>query len=116
MLAEMFNTLEEKVLDIIDESTDVKQSVLASKIDSIFENDKKLEDVAKKLNANPNLLSQPTLALIQSGAGIEINKVSLQSSDQNLAQDTIVMNLSAKYKDICAMIARTIFVDPSEKQ
>jgi len=80
-LGELFNALEEKVLDIIDESSQVKQSALSAKIDGILENDKKLKEIAKKLNADPLLLSQPTLVTIQSGVGIDIHKVSLESSD-----------------------------------
>jgi len=47
----MFTELENKVLDVIDESTKTKQSDLAAKIDNMIDNDKKLKDLAKKLDA-----------------------------------------------------------------
>jgi len=50
-LTEMFTELENKVLDVIDESTKTKQSDLAAKIDNMIDNDKKLKDLAKKLDA-----------------------------------------------------------------
>lgn len=50
-LTEMFTELENKVLDVIDESTKTKQSDLAAKIDNMIDNDKKLKDLAKKLGA-----------------------------------------------------------------
>jgi len=116
LLQELFKELEDKVLDVIDEGTQVKQSELSAKIENMLENDRKLKDLAKKVNAVAELLQLPTSVLIQSGSGIDINKVNLETRPVMLSQDTIVFNISAKYMDICAMVARTIMVNPSKEQ
>ena len=115
-LQELFKELENKVLDVLDDGSSIRQSELAAKIEDIAENDKKLQDIAKMVDGVGSFMSIPTPVLIQSGSTIEPSKIAIETKSQRLDQNTIVMNLCAKYKEICSMVARTILVNPTATQ
>lgn len=116
LLKELYLELENKVLDVVNEGSRVRQSDLAAKIEGMMENDRKLKDLAAKVDGVAQFLDLPSSVLIQSGAGIELGKVQQATADETLDHNTIVMNISAKYKDACAMVARTILVNSTPVQ
>jgi nucleosome binding factor SPN SPT16 subunit len=113
----LFGELEGHILDVVDEGKKVAQTSITSKVEAFAEDDKKLEAFAKKQGGlDTQFLEIPTPVHIQSGAKINTDHGIKETSSGELSHDTIFLNLSAKYKEMCAMASRTIMVNPTSSQ
>lgn len=95
---------------ILDQEKKVSHSALSLQVERQVKNPKEY-----KLNANANYIDSCYTPIIESG-GVYDLKPSAVSNDDSLTPDTIVCSMGAKYKNYCANLSRTFFVDPTKQQ
>jgi len=103
--------LQKKIEDIIDDETKVKHSELADQADAVFEDPLK----GMKSKVKPDDIESCYTPIIMSGGKYDL-KPSAESDDNELHYGTIICAVGARFKNYCANVVRTFFVNPSTDQ
>ncbi len=99
--------------EIVDKEKKSSQSVLSDKLEEFLGNPiqkLKMEKLDQSLVENACFTP-----IIQSGGVYDLNPSALSTED-NLAYDTIICSLGARYGGYCSHVARTYFINPSPLQ
>jgi len=117
-LAKRASVLSNKVLkhslykdleNVLDKDQVIKHSDFANNVEAVLKDPTKID--LRIPEGDADSCYNP---IIQSGGSYDI-KVSAQSDDNNLKPDVIVCQLGAMYKNYCANVARTFFVNAPPK-
>ena len=89
----------------------MKHSGVAGKIEHLVDEPEQLKSFIKKTEAEESFIDLPLPVQVLSGDFSNLTRVSKQSDDNTMKEETICLNICTKYKEMCAMASRTLLVD-----
>lgn len=105
--------------DDIENNTGAKHESISRKIDNIFDKPEKMKTFIQKLGdkvkVDENCLEFAGPVNVQSGGQYNL-KLDAISTNQKLSQDTILLTVCGKYKDIACNASRTMLINPVPEQ
>ncbi|TNV85367.1 hypothetical protein FGO68_gene4788 [Halteria grandinella] len=116
-----YSQLVEDVENDIEKNIGERQDLLAKKVEMIFDKKPKMKAFELSLpaqcrrNYDDSCLEFGHPVIIQSGGNYNL-KIDAQTKNERLSQDTIILSVCAKYKDLCCSISRTLLINPVPEQ
>lgn len=108
--------LMQQVEDTIEDEISISHRDLSARVENWYESEKTTKELEKAFGVDPRAFSDLAYSpIIQSGGEYDM-RVTAESDDKKVSCDTITLRVGSKFKGFFSNQARTLFIDPDQKQ